>query len=241
MRICLVPGCLAETFYPQAIRDSRILLEASGAEVFVPPQVTCCGQPAWSNGHPAVGRELATALLDASAAGDYIVLPSGSCAAMLRVFTPPLLETDSPRRQISAKVHELIEFLDTIVHYRPPTNSLAGRRIVVHHGCHARRELAAVGTVEHLLEAAGATVLDWKLAAECCGFGGSFAVNLPEVSVAMADRKLDALPQCDCVVTPDPGCLMQLAGRAERRGLGLTIRHAASLLREAEQMRQNEH
>lgn len=241
MRICLVPGCLAETFYPQAIRDSRMLLEATGAEVFVPREATCCGQPAWSNGYPAAGRALAVTLLDASAAGDYIVLPSGSCAAMLRVFTPPLLDGDSPRHKISAKVHELIEFLDTIAHYRPPANSLAGRRIVVHHGCHARRELATVGTVERLLEAAGATVLDWEVAAECCGFGGSFAVKLPEVSVAMADRKLDVLPQCDCVVTPDPGCLMQLAGRAERRGLDLTIRHAASLLCEAEEQRHDEH
>jgi L-lactate dehydrogenase complex protein LldE len=84
-----------------------------------------------------------------------------------------------------------------------------------------------------LLEGAGARVVDWPAAEECCGFGGTFAVKLGAVSAGMADRKLDTLPDVDVLTSADPGCLMQLGGRARARGMPVPTRHLATLLREA--------
>ena len=110
---------------------------------------------------------------------------------------------------------------------------LEGRTIAYHHGCHALRELRVHDEPLRLLEGAGARVVPWEAAEECCGFGGLFSVKLPVVSAGMADRKLDTLPAVDFLTSADGGCLMQLSTRAARRGLRLSFRHLASVLKEA--------
>ncbi len=109
-------------------------------------------------------------------------------------------------------------------------SGLAGTTLAYHHGCHALRELGLADEAPVLLRAAGATVVDWEADRECCGFGGLFAVKLPEVSAAMADRKLDTLPPVDVLVSADGGCLLQLGGRIARRGGGPPVLHLASAL-----------
>ena len=81
-----------------------------------------------------------------------------------------------------------------------------------------------------LLAGCGADVVEWEAAEECCGFGGLFSAKLPEVSAAMADRKLDTLPDVDFVASTDGGCLLQLSGRSGRRADGPPFRHLASVL-----------
>ncbi len=98
---------------------------------------------------------------------------------------------------------------------------------------HALRELGVEEQPLRLLESAGAGVVPWEMDQECCGFGGLFSVKAPEVSVAMADRKLDTLPDVETVVSADGGCLLQLDGRARRRRMPIRFRSLASVLWEA--------
>lgn len=164
---------------------------------------------------------------------DYVVLPSGSCAGMLRTHYPNVLEDDAEARHLAGRTYELAQFIVRVLGVTSLGSGLAGRRLAYHHGCHALRELRVRGEPLTLLESAGAEVVPWEAAEECCGFGGLFSVKLPVVSAGMADRKLDTLPAVDLVTSADGGCLMQMAGRAGRRGLDVSFRHLASVLWEA--------
>jgi len=128
---------------------------------------------------------------------------------------------------------ELAEFLVDILGVRELGSGLEGRTLAYHHGCHALRELEEREAPLALLRSAGARLVDWVAAEECCGFGGLFSVKAAPVSVAMADRKLDTLPVADALVSADPGCLLHLGGRALHRGMDLPIRPLASILWEA--------
>lgn len=162
----------------------------------------------------------------------YVVLPSGSCTAMLRSVYPELVEegTDAP---LHRRAFELAEFLVEVLGVTELGRGLEGRRLAYHHGCHALRELGQKAAPLALLRAAGAEIVEWEAAEECCGFGGLFAVKAAPVSVAMADRKLDTLPRVEALVSADPGCLLHLGGRASRRGMETPVLPLASALWEA--------
>jgi L-lactate dehydrogenase complex protein LldE len=105
--------------------------------------------------------------------------------------------------------------------------------VAYHHGCHALRELGVREEPLLLLRNAGAELLPWEAAEECCGFGGLFSVKLPEVSLAMADRKAATLPQAEVLTSTDAGCLLHLAGRLQKKGINLRVAPLATLLWEA--------
>lgn len=171
---------------------------------------------------------------------DYVVLPSGSCTTMLRAFYPELFR-EQPRRfaqaeALSQKTYELAEFVVKVLGVSHLGQGLRGQRIAYHHGCHALRELGIKQEPLTLLRNAGAEIVDWAAAEECCGFGGLFSVKLPEVALSMADRKLSTLPptgQIDFLTSADAGCMLHLSGRIVNRGLGLPVRPLASVLWEA--------
>jgi L-lactate dehydrogenase complex protein LldE len=167
---------------------------------------------------------------------EYVVLPSGSCAGMVRCFYPELL-TDRAEavEALASRTYELSQFLTEVLGVDQLGRGLRGRRIAYHHSCHALRELGVQDAPLELLAGCGAEVMEWKAAEECCGFGGLFSAKLPEVSAAMADRKLDTLPDVDLVTSTDGGCLLQLSGRAGRRRIGPPFRHLASVLWEGVQ------
>lgn len=249
-RLRFVPTCLGAHFFARAAEDAVLLLRSLGAEVEVVRDVACCGQPAWNAGHVREARSVATRWW--RVLGDDprpVVLPSGSCAAMARHAIPRLLD-DGPGDGMpgraaprSAPIYELAEYLVDVLDVGGGEGAafpdgLDGVRVAYHHGCHALRELAVREAPLRLLEAAGATLVEWPAAEECCGFGGLFAVKLPHVSAAMADRKLDALGgsgPVDVLTSADGGCLMQLGGRMQVRRSGPSPRvvHLATLLREA--------
>lgn len=220
--------CLADRFFADACADAVRILEHLGVSVDVPPGQTCCGQPAYNAGHRAEAARMARQTETVFAGTDHVVLPSGSCAGMVRGFYPALrgdaagAAPDLPRR-----AHELSSFLvhelgvlgsDWRDHAGDPPrigSGLDGVSVVYHHGCHALRELGVRDEPVALLRACGADVVPWGGDTECCGFGGLFSTKFPEVSGGMADRKLDALPpDIDFVTSADGGCLLQLSGRA---------------------------
>lgn len=169
------------------------------------------------------------------AESDYVVLPSGSCTAMLRCHYPELLKTSegSEMADFAGRAYELAEFLVDVLGVTHLGNGLVGRRLAYHHGCHALRELRVRQQPLQLLSTAGAEIMPWDMDEECCGFGGLFSVKAPEVSVAMADRKLETLPSVETVVSADGGCLLQLQGRSQRCGGQVDFRALASVLWEA--------
>ncbi len=233
MRVSLFVTCLGDRFFAEAAADAVRLLRSLDVDVDFPKNQTCCGQPAWNSGHIPQAREMAAHTAAVFADAEYVVLPSGSCAAMLRCTYPRLLESSGASLRVAERSFELAEFIVDVLGVSELGRGLEGRRLAYHHGCHALRELGVEEQPLRLLESAGAEVVPWEMDQECCGFGGLFSVKAPEVSVAMADRKLDTLPDVETVVSADGGCLLQLDGRARRRGLPIRFRSLASLLWEA--------
>ncbi len=234
MRVALFATCLGDRIFPDATADAVRLLRHLGVEVECPEGQTCCGQPALNAGYVREARRAARHTARLLRDTDYVVLPSGSCAGMIRRHFPPLLAGLSDgARTLGDRTYELAQFLVQVLGVRSLGDGLAGRRVSYHHGCHALRELGVRTEPVRLLEGCGAEVIPWEAGEECCGFGGLFSVKLPVVSAGMADRKLDTLPEVDVVTSADGGCLMQLSGRARRRGLEIPFRHLASVLWEA--------
>lgn len=237
LRTSVCATCLGDQFFAPAVAHSVRLLRSLGVEVDFPADQTCCGQPAFNAGYDDEARRMARHTIRVFADSERVVLPSGSCAAMLRASYPQLLAGDGPAseasRALGTRTYELAEFIVRVLEVTDLGDGLRDRRIAYHHGCHALRELGLEDEAPLLLRRAGAEVLEWEADRECCGFGGLFSVKLPRVSAAMADRKLDTLPSPDVLTSADPGCLLHLAGRSERRADGPPVRHLASLLWEA--------
>ena len=158
---------------------------------------------------------------------EAVVVPSGSCAAMVKKAYPHL---GRGATDLASKTFELGEFLVHRLDVEHVGTGLAGRRLALHQGCHALRDLRLEEEPTRLLEAAGAEVVPWPAQEECCGFGGLFSVKMKDVSAAMADRKLDTLPAVDWIVSGDGGCLLHLEGRSRALGRDHTFRHLASAL-----------
>jgi len=237
LRATLFVTCLVDRFFAGSGADAVRLLRSFGVGVDFPEDQTCCGQPAFNAGYRREAREMARHTLSVLRGSEAVVVPSGSCAAMIRVQYPRLFEEGTPPRRdaesLAARTWELSEFLVKVLDVPGVGAGLKGRRVAYHHGCHALRELGIREEPLSLLRGAGAEVAPWEADEECCGFGGLFAVKMPEVSVAMGDRKLDTLPEVDCLTSADGACLLHLAGRMRRRGIGIPVRHLASLLWEA--------
>jgi len=237
-RVALFATCLADQFFAEACADAVRLLRHLGVTVDVPRGQTCCGQPAYNAGRRAEATRMMRHTLGALEGAEYVVLPSGSCAGMIRRFYPDLAERGARQeegraRALAARTYELSQFLVDVLSVESLGGGLRGRRVAYHHSCHALRELGVRDAPLTLLRGAGADVQTWIADEECCGFGGLFSSKLPEVSAGMADRKLDTLPQVDVVTSGDGGCLLQLSGRAARRRTGPPFRHLASLLWQA--------
>jgi L-lactate dehydrogenase complex protein LldE len=221
VRVQLFATCLGDLFLPDAVADARVLLEEAGHEVVFPADQVCCGQPAFNAGHRRAAARVGRTFVRAFDRELPIVCPAGSCATMLSHYLPALLGVEP------FPVHELSAFLAGSG--VPARND--GRTVAYHDSCHMLRELGVSEQPRALLEASGARVVPLRRADLCCGFGGTFSVRRPEVSVAMADDKLgDAAGSgAEALVTADPGCLLHLRARAERAG-GPPVVHLATAL-----------
>lgn len=217
----LFATCLGDLAFPDAVADAESLLRQAGYEVEFPRRQVCCGQPAFNSGHHAAARRVARSFAKAFSRELPVVVPSGSCATMAAHYLPELLGIEP------YEVWELSAFL---VHagFRPlPRNG--GRRIAYHDSCHMLRELGISAEPRRLLGASGAELVPFARPDLCCGFGGTFSVHQPEVSLAMADDKLEGADGAT-IVTADPGCLMHLRGRAEKTESPVRVVHLASAL-----------
>lgn len=233
----LFATCPVDLFRPVVGHASVRLLEAAGYQVTVPAQ-SCCGQVAYNNGDPDAARRLAWQLVVAFEQFDYIVLPSGSCAAMVRRHYPALFDGDARQPRVMAfceRVYELTVFLDEVAHFTPAgriASPLSGT-VTYHDSCAGLRELGIRQQPRRLLErCAGIAVTEMPDTDVCCGFGGTFCVKFPDISNRMVSDKLDnaRTVSADVLLGGDVSCLLHIAGRAARRGDTLEVRHVAEVL-----------
>jgi L-lactate dehydrogenase complex protein LldE len=208
------------------VADAERLLRGAGFEVEFPRKQVCCGQPAFNAGHRSAARRVARTFARAFSREAPVVVPSGSCAAMLMHHLPELLDCEP------FDVWELSAFLSAQEARLAVVNQ--GRTLAYHDSCHMLRELGIADEPKRLLERSGARVTTLARPDLCCGFGGTFSVRQPEVSVALADEKLAGAREAEALVTADPGCLMHLRGRAERVGGPPVVHLATALARGAE-------
>lgn len=243
--VALFVTCVVDLVRPDAGVATVQLLRATGSEVSCPSGQTCCGQPAWNAGFAEQAVTVARTSLEALEAdpAERIVVPAGSCATMIRRYWPQLFalagrDGEADRAEaVAARVVELSEHLAPFAGdpVDPPTggDGTPAATVAYHRSCHLERELHVHDQPVDLLTAAGLPPAEWEGDDRCCGFGGTFSVRLPEVSVAMADEKLDHLPKgVTTVVGCDASCLLHLEARARERGLPLRFRHLAEELAE---------
>lgn len=235
-RVALFVTCLVDLFRPTVGFASLSLLQRAGCEVVVPAQQTCCGQPAYNSGDLNSVRPLAKQVIALLEEFDYVVIPSGSCAGMIRRHYPKLLTGRWRQRALAVaeKTYELTVFLHEVApHNLPPLAAPLTESVVYHDGCAGLRELGVREQPRALLQSVCSTQIgELQQRDVCCGFGGTFCAKMPAISAKMADDKInDAIAtQATVLCAGDLGCLLSLAGRAQREGKALQFRHVAELL-----------
>jgi L-lactate dehydrogenase complex protein LldE len=235
-RVGLFVTCLVDLMRPSVGFAAARLIEKSDCTVVVPEAQTCCGQPAYNSGDRATARALALQTMRGFDGCDFVVAPSGSCAAMLRVHYPALFKGEGAAeyeaKAFAERVHELTSFLVN-VRGMVATEARFEGRVTHHDSCSGLRELGIRSEPRRLLESVdGLTLVEAGEVTACCGFGGLFSVKFPDISAAVADRKIQDLAQGgpDLVTGGDLGCLMNLAGRLSRTQNPLPCRHVAEVL-----------
>jgi L-lactate dehydrogenase complex protein LldE len=235
-RVALFVTCLVDLFRPSVGYAAIKLLDQAGCQVEVPRAQTCCGQPAYNSGDRATARELAEGILDAFGGYDYVVVPSGSCGGMLKEHLPHLFEGDPnlrPRADaLAARTFELMSFLIDILGFEGLPNTLTGYDVTYHDSCSGLRELGIKTQPRKLLQAAGIRVREMADPEVCCGFGGTFCVKYPDISVRMASDKVRDIVAtgAEMVLAGDLGCLLNIAGLLQREGHSIRVRHVAEVL-----------
>ena len=244
MRVALAVPCYVDQLRPKAARATLVLLERLGCKVSLSFDAPCCGQPMNNAGAVADARAAASGWAASAGVFDVVVMPSGSCTHHVRHHLPGLVDNDSGTHaaQVTFELCEFIVGPLGMAH-------LPGRfphRVAMHLGCHAQRGLRLGGSSElhqpvsgpmHSLlsELEGLTLVPLDRVDECCGFGGSFAIGEPELSVAMGRARLAdyTLHEAEVLVSSDPSCLLHLEGIARQGAPALRTMHIAELLEEA--------
>jgi L-lactate dehydrogenase complex protein LldE len=227
--------CLVDLFRPNVGFSAVELLEAAGCDVHVPRAQTCCGQPAYNSGDKADTKEIAKQVLDAFEDYDYVVAPSGSCAAMIKKHYPEVFEDDpamlSRMKALSYKTFELVSFLTDVMFITQTPGEFAGS-VTYHDSCSGLRELGVKEQPRKLLKNSGVEVREMKDSEVCCGFGGTFCVKYSDISNAMVSKKTQSIDDtgADMLVAGDMGCLMNMAGKLKRQGSKTEVRHVAEVL-----------
>ena len=235
-KVALFVTCLVDSIRPQVGFAAIHLLEQAGCTVEVPQAQTCCGQPAFNAGDSDGARQIARQVIAVFEAYDYIVAPSGSCAATIKVHYPELFADDAKMlaraTALTAKTHELLSFLADIRRWTPQGVALAASA-AYHDSCSGLRELGIQAQPRKLLrEVEGLDMKPLEGNTVCCGFGGTFCVKYPAISNAIVDDKARAIAAsgADLLLGGDLGCLMNMAGKLHRRDSPVRSFHAAEVL-----------
>ena len=236
-RVSLMVTCLGDLFFPHVGVAIVRVLRRLGVAVDVPADQTCCGLPLFNSGYHAEAAAVARRTVAVVAEAPAVVVPSGSCAWMVKHEYPGLLARAglaSEAESLAARTHEFSQFLVRVLGVTEFSSTVPGR-VTYHDSCHLLRGLHESESPRTLLgKLKGADLVPLSGADECCGFGGSFAVRLPEVSAQILAKKLSNVEAsgADCLVACDAGCLMQMGGGLTRKRSKVRAVHLAELLGE---------
>ena len=239
--VLLCVTCSVDQFYPEIGESTVRVLHNAGVRVSFPKNQTCCGQTAFNSGFWSEARHVARRFMEVFEGELPIVFPSGSCAAMVRVFYEELFHGDEQAletvRSISPRVFEFSEYLVDVVGISKipfcSSEDCKPSSITYHEACHLRRELGALVQARVLMDNVPDTELvEMDQSEVCCGFGGTFSVKYPDISGAMLDDKITNIVEsgADSVVSCDSTCMMQIKGGLERKGIGIDVIHLSQLL-----------
>ncbi len=237
MRVSLFVTCLVDQLWPSVGTSTVEVLRRAGCEVVFDERQTCCGQPAFNTGFRSDARVMAQRFIEIFEESDAaaIVSPSGSCTAMVRHF-PELFPDDETwrgrARAVAERTHEFGSFLVQVMGVDDVGASFNGS-VTWHDACHGLRDLGIHSEPRRLIrKVRGAELVELPNADTCCGFGGTFSVKYPEISVAILDHKIEAIEKTGvrAVVSADASCLMQIGGRLARNGSAVRAMHLAELL-----------
>lgn len=232
-QVQLLVTCLVDALAPRVGRATLAALEAAGCRVSYPEGQTCCGQPAFNVGLVDEARKMGAHTLDLlDATEGPVVVPSGSCTEMIVHQYPALFagtDREEQARRVGARTRELTQFLVDDLG-SDLTAACDDCTVVYHHSCHGLRGLGLEGQADRLLSDVDRRPLEGER--ECCGFGGLFSVEMPAVSAAIMNEKLDRVEAsgADTLVGSDVSCLIHLEGGLRRRGSDMSVKHIAELL-----------
>ncbi|MDO4425036.1 MAG: (Fe-S)-binding protein [Planctomycetia bacterium] len=233
-RIAIFVPCYMDQFYPHAAQSRVEILDRLGVRVEYPPEQTCCGQPAFNSGYWDEARKVVRSFAKTFEKYDWIICPSGSCTAMCRVFFEHLFPDNPSITEVGKRVVELTEFLVNVLGVTD-LGARFPRKVTLHIGCHGRRELGiASQPVELLRNVRGLTYLPLPEMEDCCGFGGTFSVKFPNLSLDMGRRKCENIAStgAEAVVSIDTSCLMHIGGilQLDREKKKIRTLHIAEIL-----------
>ncbi|MFX4301880.1 (Fe-S)-binding protein [Alicyclobacillus tolerans] len=242
MKVSLFITCMVDSIFPQVGVSMTKMLQSLGCEVLFPSSQTCCGQPAFNSGYSKEARSVAINMINAFQESDVIVSPSGSCVGMIRHFYPELF-SDSPEwhekaLSLANRTYEFSQFLIQIL----KVETLGARfpyTVTYHPSCHGSRLLGIEDEPIRLLkQVEELQLIELPYAQDCCGFGGTFAVKMSEISGAMVEEKTSHVLEsgASVLVGTDMGCLMNIGGRLSRKGANVRVMHLAELLYEGRQL-----
>jgi L-lactate dehydrogenase complex protein LldE len=227
--------CLIDLFYPKAGLAGMQLIKRTGVNVIYPDKQGCCGQPAFNSGYRQQALAVARSLLRCFPRDIPLVVPSGSCAGMIKHHWPELFKNQPEETSViklAQRTYELTEFLVEVLHIKLQD---LGKpvKVAVHTSCSARREMKVADHIETLInQLSNVEKLQHHNKEECCGFGGTFAIKQPEISGAMVEDKTRYLKDsgAELVISQDCGCLMNIGGAFKKQGSGPVTQHIAEFL-----------
>jgi L-lactate dehydrogenase complex protein LldE len=235
MTITLFIPCFVDLLYPKVGISMVHILERLGHKVRCPEDIVCCGQPAFNAGYWTESREVAVRVLDRLKDSEAVVIASGSCGAMLRVFYPDLFAGTTHSQEAKALSSKCYEFSDFLVN-RLGVTDVGARfpaKVTFHDGCHGLRELGNKKPARALLaKVRDLEFVEMKDAETCCGFGGTFAAKFPMISTAMGEVKCASAfaTGAQYIVSNDSSCQMQVQGLLDRDKSPVKTIHLAEIL-----------
>lgn len=243
MKVSLLLTCLGEVFTPKVGRDLVEVLERLGCEVDFPKAQTCCGQVAYNGGHRKDAIKGAKQTIKAFEMSPYVVTPSGSCAGMIHGYLD-LFHDDAHwlerAEDLKAKTFEFTEFLVDVLGVTDIGASFP-KKVTYHTSCHMTRLLGVKEAPLQLLEKVeGIEMLPLANSYDCCGFGGTFAVKMANISEQMVDEKIRHIEDtgAEVLIGADSSCLMNIKGRIERLNKPIKVMHIAEVLNASSKLSQ---
>ena len=235
MTVTLFIPCFVDLLYPQVGISMVRILERLGHRVVCPNGPACCGQPAFNTGYWEESREIAMKVIASLKDADVVVIASGSCGAMLKVFYPELFagtKYEQLARELAPKCHEFSAFLVNKLGVTD-LGATFPHKVTFHDGCHGLRELNNKRPPRELLaKVRGLELIEMDAAGTCCGFGGTFSAKFPAISTAMGEVKCASAleTKADYIVSCDSSCLMQIQGLADKQKKPIKTIHLAEIL-----------